>query len=423
MTGPHGASLLPGGDLDIVNISELHPVPDRGRARSGAEQARTGMIRDAAVTIRGGRITGFGPSGEVESGEPGDPGVPTLDAAGGTVVPGLVESHAHPLFAGNRSSEYARRLRGLPASILGDGEETGIKYTVRETRRADTGVLAQGLRRYLARALDSGVTACEVKGGYGLDLEEELRHLAIAASIDDPRLPRVRATFAAAHDVPRGLTADRYAAELCDRILPEALSAFPSALNDVTCERGVFTPDQAAAILAVASGLGAGNKVHADAFSDSNGWEVAVASGALSADHLTFTSPAAIRRHAGTETVATVLPMAELVYMTSRRAPARAFIEHDVPLAVATDYCSSIGATSLQRAMILAAPWFGLSPEEALVAATLNAAYALGAQAESGSVDIGKRGDLVVFAQPTLDDVFWAEPEPPAVVLHGNLVR
>lgn len=414
------AATFAGGDLDVVNISELHPVPDPGRARSGASQSDTGMIRDAAVTIRDGRITGFGPASEVVL---GGSQVPVLDARDGTVAPGLVESHAHPIFAGNRSSEYANRMRGLPADILGDDEDTGIKYTVRQTRRASTATLAEGLRRYLERALASGVTSCEVKGGYGLELAEELRYLSIVSSMTEPALPRLRATLAAAHDVPHGLTAERYLADLRERILPEALSAFPEALNDVTCERGVFTPAQAGAILTTAEALGARNKVHADAFSDSGGWGVAVEHGAISADHLTFTSPEAIRRHAGATTVATVLPLAELAYRTSRRAPARLFVENDVPVAVATDYCSSIGATSLLRAMTLAAPWFGLSPEEALVAATLNAAYALGAEEDSGSIDLGKRGDLVVFPQRSLDDVFWAEPEPPAVVMNGTPVR
>lgn len=409
-----------GGDLNVVNISELHPVRDPGTARSGERQGDTGVIRDAAVAIRGGRIAAFGPAEEVDL---GDPGIAVLDARRGTVAPGLVESHAHPIFAGNRSPEYARRLRGMPASILGDSEETGIKYTVRETRRASTEELTKRLVAYLERAAASGVTTCEVKGGYGLTLEEELRYLSIAASVADPRLPRVVATLAAAHDVPHGATAERHTADLLERILPSALAEFPAAINDVTCEQGVFTPEQTGSILAAARRLGARSKVHADAFADSGGWDTAVEHGALSADHLTFTPIEAIERHAGVRTVATVLPVAELFYMTSRRAPARAFIEHDVPLAVATDYCSSIGATSLQRAMALAAPWFGLGPEESLTAVTLNAAYALGVEAECGSIDIGKRGDLVVFSQPTLADVFWAEPDPPAVVINGIQMR
>ncbi|QAB16845.1 imidazolonepropionase [Leucobacter muris] len=408
------------GDLDIVGIGELHRVSDRGSPRRGSrEQANTSPVRDAVVSIRGGRVVAAGHRSEVPLG--GDARV--IDAGGGVVTPGLVESHAHPLFAGNRSHEYTRRLRGLPASIIGDDESGGIKYTVRRTREADGEFLAERLTRFLDAAADSGVTTCEVKGGYGLELEEERRHLEIISRVAARHEVRVVPTFAAAHDVPAGMGADAHAEDVASRMLPLIASLFPAALNDVTCERGVLTPHQAELVLHAARLAGLRSIVHADAFADSGGWGTAVRAEALSAHHLTYTPEDVISRHAGVRTVATVLPMAELVYLTDRRAPARAFIDHSVPLAVATDYCSSIGASSLLRTMLLAAPWFGLDPAETLVAATLNAAYAIGASDRCGSIDPGKSGDLVIFAERTLDDVFWAEPVPPTVVRAGHIVR
>lgn len=409
-----------GADVDVVNIGELHVVPDPGVPRSGAEQGRTGVVRNAAIAIRNGRITQVGSAAEVTT---GGAGVTTVDAEGGTVFPGLVESHAHPLFAGNRSHEYAARLSGRPASILSDDEDSGIKYTVRETRRAGSEQLRDHLLEYLTAAGAWGVTTCEVKGGYGLSLDEELRHLRIAADAADAAPVRVKATFGGGHDVPFGTSANSYVDELVEVMLPAVREQAGPVLNDVTCEQGVFSPEQARRVLERARELGMRNKVHADAFADSGGWAVAVECGALSADHLTFTPPERFRRYRGTSTVATVLPWAELVYMTSVRAPARTIIDNDIPLAVATDYCSSIGARSLYRAMTLAAPWFSLSPEEALVGSTLNAAYALGCADEAGSLDVGKWGDLVIVPVPTLYDVFWSEPIPPRVLRAGVTMR
>ena len=196
---------------------------------------------------------------------------------------------------------------------------------------------------------------------------------------------------------PAELDADAYTNEVLE-MLPRVVEQGIASFHDVTCERGLFTPAQAARLLQRSRELGIPTKVHADAWQSSEGWRTAVAGGAVSAEHLTYTPDSEIREVGATDTVAVLLPQAELVYMTERRANARLLIEQQVPVAIATDYCSSIHATSLPTTIGIAGPWFSLTPAETIVGATLNAAYALSLQHDRGSIDVGKRGDLTILA-------------------------
>jgi imidazolonepropionase len=170
-----------------------------------------------------------------------------------------------------------------------------------------------------------------------------------------------------------------------------------AAFHDITCEAGLFTAEQAAAMFEASRQRGIPTKAHADAWTSSHGWETAVAGGAVSAEHLTYTPDEEIRSVGATDTIAVLLPQAELVYMTERRANARILIDHQVPVAIATDYCSSIHATSLTTTLGMAAPWFRMTAAEVIVGATLNAAYALRLESDRGSLQVGKRGDLTVL--------------------------
>jgi imidazolonepropionase len=202
------------------------------------------------------------------------------------------------------------------------------------------------------------------------------------------------------------------------------------SFHDITCERGLFTPAQALSLFARSRELGTPTRCHADAWASSEGWQTAVGGGAVSAEHLTYTPDDEIRAVGETGTIAVLLPQAELVYMTDRRANARLFIEQGVPLALATDYCSSIHATSLVTTLGIGAPWFRLTPSEAIVAGTLNAAYALQLAGDRGSIDPGKRGDLTVLSvqhpnelclavgQEVISDVIIG-----GVVVHGSATK
>jgi imidazolonepropionase len=382
-------------DLNVVGAACLARVCDRGAARRGAEQGELDLVVDGAVAIRDGLIVAAGPSEEVLR-EFADPSVPVLDATELAVLPGLIECHSHPLFGGERHLEYAKRLAGASlAEIAAAGG--GIWASVLATRAAGDAELLAGLQDAYERILAGGVTTLEVKSGYGLTLSEELRQLELLERSRAATPMALVITFLGAHVVPAGLEAEAYVAqvhEMLDAVVERGLGAF----HDITCERGLFSPEQASGLFERSRSLGVPTRCHADAWASSEGWQTAVAGGAMSAEHLTYTPDDEIRAVGPTDTIAVLLPQAELIYMTDRRAAARTFIDVGIPVAVATDYCSSIHATSLPVTLGMAAPWFRMTPAEVIVGGTLNAAYALGLAGDRGSLDVGKRGDLTILS-------------------------
>jgi imidazolonepropionase len=399
-------------DLNVIHAAALARVTDRGEPRRGRAQDEMDVIGDGAVAIRDGVIVAVGDTATVLA-DFGDPSVATIDATGQTVLPGLVECHSHPLFGGERHDEYAERLAGASlAEIAARGG--GIWRSVLATRAASDAVLTARLTTAYQRILAGGVTTLEVKSGYGQTTAEEERELGLLAASRAFTPMQLAVTFLGAHVVPRDLEgtaperADRYTDIIEHEMLPAARRHGVAEFQDVTVEEGYFTPEQATRLMRASHDLGLPVRVHADAWRSSQGWRTSVAGGAISAEHLTYTPDEEIRDVGRADTVAVVLPMAELVYMTDRRANARLFIEHDVPLAVATDFCSSIRATSLLTTMAVAAPWFRLTPAEVVVGVTLNAAYALGRQRVCGSLDVGKRGDLLVLDGPHPNEIFIA---------------
>ena len=408
------------GDLNVVHAAQLARVRDRGGPRRGAEQGVLDLVADGAVAVRDGLIVAAGSTAEVL--RDWDDGSPTLDASGRTVLPGLVECHSHPLFAGERHAEYAERLGGASlADVARRGG--GIWASVVATRAAADDELLDRLGPAYAAVLGGGATTLEVKSGYGLTAAQELRQLELLRRSRALTPLEIVISFLGAHVVPAGLDAERYTAEVLD-MLPQVVEQGIAAFHDISIERGLFSPSQAARLFAASRRLGLPTRAHADAWAPSGGWSTAVAGGATAAEHLTYTPDDEIAATSGADTVAVLLPMAELVYMTDRRANARLFVERDVPLAVATDYCSSIHATSLVATMGLAAPWYRLTPAEVVVAATLNAACALGLGASRGSVDVGKRGDLTVLSVAHPEELFLAAGQGVVsdVVVGGRVV-
>ena len=423
-----------GGDLNVVHAAALVQICDRGSVRRGATQRELDVIADGAVAIRDGVIVGVGATEDVLAAWGGD--VETIDATGRTVMPGLVECHSHPIFAGDRGHEYAERLGGASlAEVAARGG--GIWSSVVATRAADDATLLDRLARAYRQIQAGGVTTLEVKSGYGLTVAEELRELRLLAASRRLTDMELVITFLGAHVVPRDLSADsadsadsaesadergeRYTALIDEVMAPAVVAQGIAEFQDVTVEQGYFTPEQASRLMA-SSPLPV--RVHADAWNSSQGWQTAVAGGAVSAEHLTYTPDDEIRAVGRTDTVAVILPMAELIYMTSRRANARLLIETEVPVAVATDYCSSIHATSLLTTIGVAAPWFQMTPGEVIVGATLNAAYSIGRQATCGSLDVGKRGDLLILDAVHPHELCLAAAAPllEQMVIAGRLV-
>jgi imidazolonepropionase len=420
-------------NLNVVHAASLARVGDSGQPRRGASQSDLDIVADGAVAIRDGVIAAVGTTDEVLATH-ADGDVPTIDARGRCVLPGLVECHSHPLFGGDRHHEYAERLGGASlAEVAARGG--GIWSSVVATRSASDEALLARLATTLQRILAGGVTTLEVKSGYGLTVAEELRQLELLRRATSQTAVQMAITFLGAHVVPRDLDgeidgrpsdrAEFYTSLIDGEMLPAVVAQGIAEFQDVTVEEGYFSPDQALRLMRRSHQLGLPVRVHADAWAPSLGWRTAVEGGAVSAEHLTYTSAGEIRDVGRTDTVAVVLPMAELVYMTSQRANARLFIEQEVPVAVATDFCSSIHATSLLNTMATAAPWFRMTPGEVIVGATLNAAYSLGRQASCGSLDVGKRGDLVILDCTHPDEVCLAVGAPllDQVVIGGRIVH
>jgi imidazolonepropionase len=356
-----------------------------------APGAPYGLIADGAIAVRGGRIEAVGPAAEV-AGE----GLPLRDLGGRLVTPALIDCHTHVVFGGNRALEFEMRLEGASYEEVARAGG-GIVSTVRATREADeAGLLAGALPRVDAM-LAEGVATLEIKSGYGLDTETELRMLRVAREIGRVRPVRVVTSFLGARAVPAGAEADAYIDEVCIPTLREAQAQGLVDAVDGFCEGIAFSPAQIARVFDVARGLGLPVKLHAEQLSNLGGAKLAASYGALSADHVEYIDEAGIAAMAAAGTVAVILPGAFYTLREVQAPPVAGFRAHGVPMAVATD-CNpgSAPMTSLLLAMNMACTLFRLTPEEALAGATRVAAQALGLT-DCGVIAPGMRADLAVW--------------------------
>ena len=411
-------------DLLIRGIGRLAtlagPFP-----RTGSAMREVGVREGAAVAVGGGRIAWLGADAETDSAVRLRPGAETLDAGGAAVVPGFVDAHTHLAFAGDRDDEIRRRLAGASYQEIA-AAGGGIVRSVSATREATVDALVALVLSRLDEMLLCGTTTAEVKSGYGLELQAELRSLE-AIRLASARHPvSVVATFLGAHEVPPEHRADRgrYLAELVDRMIPAVAERGLAVFADAFCEQGVFSVEESRRILLAARARGMKLRLHADELAATGGAELAAELGARSADHLIHVSPAGISALAAAGTVATLLPIAAFYLRLGRFAPARALVEAGVPVALATDVNPGGGLSpSLPFAMALGCFGMGLSLEEALTAVTVNAAHSLDLASELGSIEIGKRADLVLLRSPRLLDlVRVGVPAIRAVVKDGRVV-
>jgi imidazolonepropionase len=391
-----------------------------------------------AVACWEGRILAAGPRDELLRALEGS-GYPIarfarLDAAGGTITPGLIDPHTHLLFAGSRENELVLRQRGADyLEILKAGG--GILSTVKATRAASEDDLAEHGRRWLAEMLSHGTTTIEAKSGYGLDLPTELRLLEVAYRLGKEGPVEILPTWLGAHAVapeyrarPDGTEA--YVRHLLEEQLPGVVAQGRARFADVFCERGVFSPEQARRVLEAAARLGLGPRLHADELAPSGGAELAADIGAHSADHLATPSQAGIDAlaavaHAGRPVVAVLLPATTWFLMHDDMAPARTFIDRGVPVALATDFNPGTSPTpSLPLVMTVACLALKLTPSEALAAVTINAAAALGLAEEVGSIESGRQADLAIWAVPSHRQIpYWPAADlVRAVVKRGRVV-
>ncbi len=412
------------GELLIHNLSEVATA--RGsESQAGSEQGRVERTAGAVVLCRGGGIAFVGGAEELGRQFGELEGVERLDGRGGTLVPGFVDPHTHLPWAGDRAGEFAQRLAGKSYQEIA-AEGGGILSTVAATRAASEEELAAAVSARLDRMLELGTTTAEAKSGYGLNLDDELKQLrairAAAAAHPVDLVP----TLLAAHEIPPEHRAgrDRYVDLVCREIVPAAAEAGLARFCDVFCERGVFSAAESRRVLLAGREHGLAPRLHADEFVDSGGAELAAELGALSADHLIAASERGIEALAAAGVTAVLLPGTSFFLMKHAWAPARRLVAAGVPVALATD-CNpgSSHTESLPMIFVLAVFELGLSIEEALVAVTLNAACALGLGSEIGTVEPGKRADLVLLAEPSLDHLaYHYGVNPVAAVVKGGRV-
>ena len=368
--------------------------------RVGPAMAQSSAIGDGALAAREGRLLFVGPTEVCDRLVEPAPDAVILDVTGHTVVPGFVDPHTHVVFAGDRRDELGRRLAGATyAEIAAQGG--GILKTVSATRSASLGELVELARPRLAEMLRAGTTTAEVKSGYGLTLADELKMLRAIRQLAASQPIELSATFMGAHELPPEFRHDResYVRLVIDQMIPAVAEEQLAEWNDVFCERGVFTPSEAEQILDAGRRAGLAPRIHANELGETGGAGVAVRVAARSADHLIFLSGADIAALAEAGVVATLLPAAAFYLKLGRYAPARQLIDAGAPVALGSDVNPGGGfSPSMPFAMTLACFGMGLTFEEALNAATVNAAYALDRHDRVGSLEPGKQCDAVVVS-------------------------
>lgn len=386
------------GQILIRNAEQLITLAGKG-ARSGARMCDLGIIENGALLIDGETIVAVGETEEIERLSPSRT-IETIDAHGMVVMPGFVDPHTHLVYVGSREDEFELRLKGIDyAEISRRGG--GIMSTVRATREApEEKLLVAGLDR-LNRLLTYGTTTVEVKSGYGLDEPSELKQLRVIQKLNDSHAIDLVSTFLGAHAIPEGISKNEYKDLIIKRMLPEISKLGLAEFCDVFCEKGFFDYEESKEILTEAKKLGFKLKIHADELSPSGGSELAGELGAVSADHLVHPSEKGLHSMLEGRVIAVLLPGTVFMLGLKERPPARKFIEHGIPVALATDHNpGTCTMESMQTIVGLATLLFQMSPAEALVASTINAAYAIGRGDRIGSLEAGKLADILIFDAP-----------------------
>jgi len=400
----------------VVENCQLVTLAGPARPRVGAEMRELGVISDGAMLITDGRIAATGTRKEIEGVVGRRKRLPHINAGGRVVLPGFVDAHTHPVFAGNRADEYELRAQGATyAEIAAKGG--GIRSTVRKTREASEEELAAAAERYWNWFLRGGTTTVEAKTGYGLSLEAELKMLRVIRRFD-----RFVPTFLGAHEVP-----DEYrgrAAEYAELVIHEMLPRVDAAFCDIFCEPNVFPQDAARTILRAAKQRGFGIRMHADQFTADYGSVVAAEVGAATADHLEATTESGLRalKAAGVQPV--LLPASVYALGLTKYPAARKMIDLGMPVVLATDFNpGSSPTTSMPMVLSLASTHLKMAPAEAITAATINAAYSLGRGGEIGSLEPGKRADFVIHDAADYREIayFFGRDTARAVYIGGEL--
>lgn len=358
-----------------------------------------GIVTNAAVLCEDGVIAWVGPMSEWNRRLPEH--MSEIDAAGKVVLPGFVDSHTHMMFAGDRAHEFALRARGATYQQIAEAGG-GILSTIRHVRAASKKDLKKNTRRYLSAMMQHGTTTVEIKSGYGLDVDSEIKMLEAINELKDEEVITVVPTFIGAHAYPPEFKENKqaYVDLVVEKMIPYVGRKQLATFCDVFCETGYFEPAESERILREARTWGMKLKVHADELTPLGGAELAARLGAVSADHLERVSDAGIAALRDAGVVATLLPGVSF-FLNHGYAPARKLIDAGVAVAIASDFNpGSCMSFSMPMMMTIACTQMRMTPEEALVACTLNAAAALDMSDSIGSIEVGKKADLLIADVP-----------------------
>jgi imidazolonepropionase len=409
--------------LAIVNIGQLVTLAVPARPRVGAELRELGIIENAALIVgENGRIVAAGPYIELKPLIP--PRAIQIDAEKKCVTPGFVDAHTHFVFAGNRAAEFEQRIAGATYQQIA-AAGGGIASTVRQTRAATEDELLTESRRHRDWMLRAGTTTMEAKSGYGLDRETELRMLRVMKKLNDEGPTQVVPTLLAAHCLPPEFAGRReeYVRWIVEELIPEVAAAKLALYCDAFCDDCAFTVEETRTVLEAARRNGLKVRVHAEQFRPGTGAALAAELGAVTADHLEAATPEtlALLRQAGVQPV--LLPGSVFALGHTLYPPARAMVEQGLAIVIATDFNpGSSPIASMPFVLSLACLEMKLTPAEALMAATVNAAWSLGLGNKVGSLEPGKRADFLIHEFVDYRELayFIAAPARPRVFIGGR---
>ncbi len=412
-------------DLLLTGFSEVATLSGPPGPRRAEALGELSIVEDAAIACDHGTVVWVGPERRLHREVRPRSGARRRSFPGGVALPGFVDAHTHVLFAGSRESEIGRKVRGESyLSIAASGG--GLYRTVRETRAASPQLLFREARARLTRMLSWGTTSAEVKSGYCLDLEGELKLLRLL-----PRLARATGmtlvpTFLGGHAYPPGAEGDHegYLRELIDRMIPRVAEERLARFCDVFCEKGFFSAEESERVLRAGLAHGMGAKIHADEFSVTGGSGVAARLPAVSADHLLETPSSDRDALARAGVIAVLLPVTPMASLASSRSLGREMADQGVAVALGSDLSPNSWVESMPMVLGHAVHGGRLTPSEAIVASTVNAAYASGLGGVAGEIVPGRRADLVIFDLPGAEHLAyrWGTYPPKAVFLAGREV-
>jgi imidazolonepropionase len=412
------------GSVAVVNIGQLVTLAGPARARVGNELRELGLIENAALLVKDGRIEAAGAYAKMRGKIPAEATV--IDAGGCAVTPGFVDAHTHLIFAGNRAAEFEQRISGATyQEIAASGG--GILRTVALTRAASEDELLAIGRKHCDWMLRSGTTTIEAKSGYGLDHATELKMLRALKRLGDEGPATIVPTLLAAHTCPPEFAARReeYVRWIAEELIPEVAAAGLAQFCDAFCDDHAFTVEETRTVLTAARRHGLRLRVHAEQFRPGTGAALAAELGAATADHLETATAETLRqlRTAGVQPV--LLPGSVFALGRANYPPARAMVEQGLAIVVATDFNpGSSPIASIPFVMSLSCLQMGLTPAEALTAATINAAWSLGLGDRAGSLETGKQADLLIHEFKDYREMayFIAAPMRPRVFIAGKEV-